>query len=353
MLKDFRQAWPNIYTLPNNFLNLRVARFLLLGDIVAGTIGYMLIEHYSFVDAIYMVIITISTVGYTEVQELSFNGKIFSSIFIVANIGIFAYLLSVFSYYIIQGEFYKKLHHRMIASRLKKLNDHVILCGYGKYGKEISSHFEKHDIPFVVIEVDEKKIETIQKGDNKFLYIQNDATHDEALQAANIGNARALISALGDDTDNLFIVLTARQMNPKLNIISRAKNPRSEQKLLLAGANRVVMPEQIGGFYMATLVTKPDAVEFFSFITNEYQSDIGFEEISYEQVPAHCKNKSIRELNIRRGTGANIIGLKDINQQYIVNPGPETLLRPGSSFIVLGNRQQLDLLESHLKNLPI
>jgi voltage-gated potassium channel len=133
--------------------------------------------------------------------------------------------------------------------------------------------------------------------------------------------------------------------------LSRARDPKSQKKLLLAGANRVIMPEQIGGFYMATLITKPDAVEFFSFITNENQTDVGFEEIIFEEVPDNCKNKSIQELHIRSATGANIIGFKDNNDKYMVNPPPDVVLRAGSSFIVLGSRKQLDALNKYLERL--
>lgn len=348
MRKKTNRTLLDVYTLPNNFLNLRVSLLLLLTDFVLGILGFIWIEGHTLLEAFYMVVITVSTVGYTEVQPLSDVGKLFTSFFIIINIGLFAYVLAVFSYYVIQGQIYKNWHNNMIKKSISKLQDHVILCGYGKYGREIAMHFEKHQIPFVVIDINETKIEDIQRSEQKLLYIHDDATHDEVLQEANIEDARALIAALSDDSDNLFIVMTARQMSSKLRIISRAKDPRSQKKLTLAGADRVVMPEQLGGFYMATLISKPDAVEFFSFITNEYRSDIGFEETTFNDVPDSCKNKSIQELNIRSETGANIIGFKDADNKYWVNPAPDTILRPGSSFIVLGNRQQLDQLKRYL-----
>lgn len=348
MRKNNKGGLLDAYTLPNNFLNLRVSLLLLAVDFCLGILGFMLIEGYNLSEAFYMVVITVSTVGYTEVQPLSQGGKLFASFYIIINVGLFAYFLAVFSYYVIQGQIYKNWHNNMIKRNISKLKDHVILCGYGKYGREIASHFEKHQIPFVIIDIDGEKIEELQKSEQKFLYIHDDATHDEALQEANVKEARALIAALGDDSDNLFIVLTTRQLNPGLRIISRARDPRSQKKLTLAGADRVVMPEQLGGFYMATLISKPDAVEFFSFITNEYRSDIGFEEITFDDVTDNCKNKSIKDLNIRSQTGANIIGFKDADNKYLVNPSPDVILRPGSSFIVLGSRQQLDQLRHYL-----
>ena len=351
MIRKKSKYWPTFYSLPSNFLNVRVALFLLFLDLALGIIGYISIENYDLADAFYMVVITISTVGYTEVQPLSDAGKLFSAFYIIVNVGLFAYFLAVFSYFVIQGKFYKNWHYSMIKKSINRLEDHIIVCGYGKYGQEIISHFEKHNLHFVVIDMNEEIIEDLQASQKKYLYINDDATHDEALLAANINKASALIAALGDDSDNLFVVLTARQLNPSLRIISRAVDPKSQKKMLLAGADRVIMPEQIGGFYMATLITKPDAVEFFSFITNEYQSDIGFDEISFDEVPDNCKNRSIKDLNIRSATGANIIGYKNDQNKYMVNPPPDTILEKGSSFIVLGNRQQLNALREYLENM--
>ncbi len=332
-----------------SLLNLRTALYFLLGDLLVGIAGYMIIEGYSVLDALYMVVITISTVGYMEVHPLSLAGRIFSTIYIPLNIILIAYVLAVFSYYVIQGEIFKKMYTDSIDRQIKKLSNHVIICGYGRYGREVSEHFKNHNIPFIVIDQDHETIEFIQNAEEHILFIEDDATHDEALLKANITSARALISTLPEDSENVFTVLTARQLNPHINIISRAINPKSRKKIELAGADHVIMPDQIGGFYMATLVTKPDAVEFFSFITNKHVSDIGFEEISYEFAPDKCKDLSIRDLTIRKTTGANIIGFKDPLGKYHVNPTPDTRLIPGSSFIVLGNRRQLDELKKFME----
>lgn len=339
-----------IQRVPTNLLSTRLAFVILIGDLLIGIAGFMIIEDYSLPDAFYMTIITVSTVGYTEVEPLSQRGEIFTSIYIMFNIVAFAYLLAVFSYYIIQGEIFKKMHENLVKSRIEKLEKHIILCGYGKYGKEIAHHFFTHKIPFVVIDESEQEIENIQRSEDDILYINDDATHDEALVAAGIERAQAIITTLPDDAENVFTVLTARQLSPTINIISRAKHPKSQKKLTLAGANHVVMPEQIGGFYMATLISKPGAVEFFSFITNEYQSDIGFEEIRYEDLPDACRGKSIRELFFRKHSGANIIGYKSPGGKYMVNPEPSVELTPGGSFIILGDRKQLDALKVYLNS---
>ena len=339
---------PELYSLPNNFLKLRVAFMLVVGEIILGVTGYMQLEGFSLLEAFYMVIITISTVGYTEVQPLSAKGQIFSSALIVLNIGVFAYLLAVFSYYITDGKFFKRLHLSLIGKKITQMENHVIICGYGRYGHEVADHFLHHKIPFVVVEKNKKVVDDIQQSKKKILYVHEDATKDEVLQAAGIAKAKALIVALPDDSENLFIVLTARQLNKNINIISRASEDRSQQKLKLAGANHVIMPEQIGGFYMATLVSKPGATEFFSHITRELESDVEFEELKYENMPASCRGVAIKDLHIRKETGTNIIAHRPPEGIYMVNPHPDTILRPGASFIILGNRNQLNALRKYL-----
>lgn len=341
----------SIYTVPSSFLSIRIAWILFVAELLIGVLGFMLFERYSLLEAFYMTVITVATVGYTEVRPLDWGGQLFVSIFILVNIGTFAYILAAFTYYVVQGEIFKKMHYKLITKEIDRLSNHVILCGYGRYGKEIAAHLQKDQIPFVIIDNDIVEIEAIQKSENRLLYVQDDATHDEALLKAGIKSAQAIISALPDDISNVYTVLTARQLNKNINIVSRVASPKSEKKLRLAGANHVVMPEQIGGFYMAMLISKPGAVDFFSFITNEYQSDIGFEEICYEDAPEFCRNRSIGDLHLRRETGVNIIGFKTPEGKYIINPGPEIMLIPNASFIVLGDHAQLEKLHKMLKRM--
>jgi voltage-gated potassium channel len=329
------------YQVPANFLNLRFALLLFISEVILAVAGYMFIEGYTLGDAFYMVVITISTVGYGEIGELSATGRIFTSILIFVNIGIFAYLLAVFTYYIVEGEIFKLMHQKQIEDRISKLEGHVILCGYGQYGREISTNLAIHDTKYVIIEEDEEKIEAIQQTDNDILYIQGDATVDQVLEQAGIAKARGLIAALGEDSDNLFIVLSARSLNPKLTIVSRAIQPRSQAKLIKAGADHVVMPANIGGFYMAMLMNKPGAVEFFSFITSEYHSDMGFEELHYADLPPGQQGRPISDMKLRSLTGANIIGYRKKGGVYEVNPSPKVILSPSEAFIVLGNKEQL------------
>lgn len=327
--------------LPSGFMSIRIAVASLLFVILLGISGYMSLGNYSFSEAFYMTIITISTVGYGETKPLDTGGQIFTAILILLNVGVFAYVLAVFSYYIVQGEIFRKMFVSMINNQIAELEDHVIVCGYGRYGREVAEHFFAHEQKFVVIEKNPDKIEMMRQSEEHILFVEADATTDEALLAAGIEKAGCFISALPDDAENVFTVLTARQLNSKLNIISRAIDGKSVAKLKLAGANHVITPEQIGGFYMAMLVSKPGAIEFFSFLTSKYEGDIGFEEISFEKLPEHLRNKAIRDLHLRQNSGANIISYRSTGGKYTVNPDPDTVLTPGTSFIVLGDRKQL------------
>ncbi|MEM9920723.1 MAG: potassium channel protein [Bacteroidota bacterium] len=317
-------------------------------EMMLGIFGFVYLEQYSWTEAYYMTVITLSTVGFTEVQPLSSQGQLFASGLILLNIGIFAYILSAITSFVVKGEIFKKMHVNVIAKRIGELDNHIIICGYGRYGKEIAEQFLLHNMNFVVIEKDHEKIVEIQRSPEKILYIEEDATKDEALLNAGIERARALISTLSDDINNVYTVLSARQLNSNINIISRAASPQAGQKLELAGCSQVIMPDQIGAFYMATLISKPGTVEFFSQVTNEFEADIGFEEIRYDQVKPQNQNKSIKELNIRKSTGANIIGYKQRQGLYIINPQPEVILEEGTSFIVLGSVEQLDKLRRQL-----
>ncbi len=337
------------HTLPSGFMSIRIAFVSVFFTVLLGVGGFMILEDYTFVEAFYMTIITISTVGFTEVHPLHTSGQILASVLIMLNIGVFAYALAVFSYYIVQGEIFRKLHIAMINRQISELENHVIVCGFGRYGREITEHFFNHGQEFVVVENNPEKVEKMRNSKKKFLYVEADATSDEALIAAGVKQAGCFVTALPEDADNVFTVLTARQLNPNLNIISRAIKSRSVVKLELAGANHVITPEQIGGFYMAMLVSKPGAIEFFSFLTSKYEGDINFEEIAFEDLPEKYQHKAIKDLHLRQHSGANIIGYRSGEGKYTINPTPDTTLTPGTSFIVLGDGEQLAQMKTYFK----
>ncbi len=337
------------YTVKPQIGSLKLALGLFILEIIIGVVGFMLIEEMDLLKALYMTVITISTVGFGEVAVLSSTGRIFTIILILVNMIIFAYALYVATYHIFEGKLFRKMHTDFIENRINNLKDHIILCGFGRYGREAAHHFLGLNLDFVIVEKDPEVIKLIQESPEKFLYLEGDATDDSILLKARIENAKAIITAMPDDTDNVYTVLTSRQLNPKTHVISRARNHMAGKKLKMAGADQVIIPEQIGGFYMAALVSKPNAVEFFSFISTEYDQDLGLEEMPFAKIPEDLQGKNIHELMIRENSGANIIGVKTPEGRFIINPEPEFVLTPRSSFILLGDTDQLKKLRSYFK----
>lgn len=296
-----------------------------------------------------MSVITISTVGFGEVEPLTPPGRLFISVMIIINIGVVAYALATFSFYVIEGKLFEQMEKKRMQRRVNALKDHTIICGFGRYGREVVRHLIQQKQPFVIIDVSEEKFSLPEFENENLLYVVGDANRDKVLVEAGISRASSLITALNDDSDNLFIVLSAKELNAGLRIVSRAHQARSRQKLHKAGANHVIMPEQIGGFYMATLISKPGAVEFFSYVTNELDSDIGFEEIRYDQLPKRLLGKPLRDLGLRNNSGVNVIGHRLSGGKYDVNPSPDTVMSEGGSFIAVGSQPQILALRNYLK----
>jgi voltage-gated potassium channel len=322
------------------FKRLYYAALLLLTVVCIGVAGYMLIEGYRFFDAFYMTIITIGTVGFMEVQPLSDPGRLFTAFLIITGFGTFAYAITSVTGYVIDGEFRDYYRHLKTLNAIEKLNGHVIICGYGRNGRQAAQVLKKHDKRFVVVE---QKKDEVEKLNHKFshLVLEGDATQDEVLLKAGVERAAALITTLPIDADNVFIVLTARSLNPKLTIISRASDDNSDRKLKTAGANNVIMPDKIGGAHMASLVLKPDVIEFIDYITGQGGPEINLEEITFDNLPEPLRNKTIKDLEIRNKSGANIVGFKKGNGEFVINPSPDTQLIPDGKLFVLGTPEQI------------
>ena len=320
---------------------------LLLLILLVGMSGYMLIEKYSPVDALYMTVITISTVGYGEIHPLSVGGKIFTVVFIITSFGTFAYAIRSITKDILDGDLKLYFKNLRVNSAIDKLDNHVIICGYGRNGRQAAQVLKKHDQRFVVIE-EKKALVSAVNHKYKDLVIDGDATQDEVLMRAGIHRAGALITTLPADADNLFIVLSARVLNPKLTIISRASDDNSDKKLKTAGANNVIMPDRVGGAHMASLVLKPDVMEFLDFITGQGGDNIKLEEITFENLREEFRNRTMRELEIRNKSGANIIGYKTASGEYIVNPSPDTKIIHDAKLFVLGTSDQIVKLKELL-----
>jgi len=323
-----------------------IACILLVLIIVVGMTGFVLIEHLSLFEAWYMTINAISTSGFGEIKQLSYYGKFFTTLLILASFGIVGYVISSVAQYAIEGNFQKYFKNLRVNQKIQKLNDHIIVCGYGRNGRQVAKEFSQFGQDFVLIELNEERIETmIQESD--FLFIHGDATKDNILLSAGIKQAKALITVLPSDADNLFVVLTAREMNPGMTIISRASYTQSEHKLRLAGATNVIMPGKIGGSRMAKLVIQPDVVEFVETVMLQQNA----EDVKLFEISCAClencsiEKRSIRQLRIRSHSGANIIGIKRSDGNYMYNPSPDTTLSCSDKLFALGTLKQIEELQ--------
>ena len=230
-----------------------------------GTIGYMGLSHYSFVDALYMTVITVTTVGFGEIRPFSPEEKVFTIFLILTSITVFGYAVSAFSEYLVSGKLFDHFKHKKVEKQIGKLEGHTIVCGYGRNGKQAILKLRNYNKNFVVIENDKEVINFLDADD--ILNVQGDGTTDEVLISAGIKKASNLITALPSDADNLFVVLSARQLNADCTIISRASKESSYSKLKIAGADNVIMPDKLGGAHMASLVVTPDVLEFVDRLT--------------------------------------------------------------------------------------
>jgi len=327
----------------NPISKLYISLLLLILVLAFGISGFMVIEGFSFLDSAYMTVITVSTVGFMEVHPLSRDGRIFTILLILSNIGIFTYLISQLSILLFDGELRKYVKERHMKQQISKLKGHVILAGYGRTGHEAARIFQHNHTPFVVVEQNLKEEDLLHLPTPYFL--QADATRDEVLKEAGILNASALITTLPDDADNVFVVLTARELNENIQIVSRCVLDSSISKLKRAGASNVIMPDKIGGAHMATLLVKPDLAEFFEILSTKNSADFQVAEMLVSS------KVSIRELDAWQSTGATILGVKKTNGEYILNPSDQCELHAGFRLIAMGGNSQLEKLKLRLNNL--
>ena len=305
--------------------------FILL--ILVGTTGYIIIEGFSFLEALYMTVITIGTVGYLEVHPLSEAGRIFTLIIILINIVAFTFFVTYISRYLLDGELIRQYKKMKMDNEIKLLKGHVIICGFGRNGSECAQVLYQNHIPFVVLE---EKNDLPQ--DLPFIvthFIKGNATKDEVLKEAGIERARAIICTMPVDADNLFTVITSRQLNPGITIISRASQDSSVIKLKVSGATNVLMPDKIGGAHMASLVMIPDVVEMLSLMSTSNTKDFKVDEI------IATRSISLGEIDLWKNCGCTLLGIKEHNS-YILNPSQDYYINKDERLIVMGSEEQIE-----------
>lgn len=308
----------------------------------------MAIEGYTFMEALYMTTIAITTVGFSEVRPLSDSGRLFTIFLLITSWITFAWAIARITQFVITGEINKYFKTRKNMKAITQLNNHVILCGFGRNGQQAARTLKNHNMPFVVIEKEEGSMEKALPFFPELVYLVGDGTDDDLLKKAGIEKAVALITALPVDADNVFIVLSARALNQKLQIISRASEESSYPKLRKAGADNVIMPDKIGGSHMATLVSKPDVIEFMDFLSSEDGESVNMESVPYNQLPPAIKDKSLKIVMEWNKTGVNCLGIKNKEGKFIINPPGETLVTEGCKVIVFGTRSQIAEMKHNL-----
>jgi voltage-gated potassium channel len=324
--------------------------FIILHAIITvGIIGFIVIEKYSFLEALYMTTISVTTAGFQEVRPLSDGGKIFTMFLLITSWASFAFAITRITQFVTSGEINKYFKTRKLMKAIDKLNGHVIICGFGRNGQQASQTLKAHNVPFVVIERDEERMNRISADNPTLIFLMGDATEDEVLKRAGIENAKALITALPEDADNVFIVLSARSMNNNIQIISRASDHSSVPKLRKAGADNIIMPDRIGGTHMATLVSKPDVIEFIDFLSGEEGEPIHIESVAYQHLPEAIKDKSLKDVMNWQKTGVNCIGIKNPEGKFLINPPEDVIIEKGMKVIVLGTKWQIDEMKGNLK----
>jgi voltage-gated potassium channel len=325
------------------------AIIILLVIIVTGVSGYMLIEGDNFINALYMTVITISTVGFGEIHRLSTPGKIFTMVLILSSFGTYAYAISLITTHFVEGQlagFFVGGGRK--KSKVKKMDNHIIICGYGRNGQQAAQELIAHKQSFIIIESSHDVIMHHLSEDYRF--VEGDATNDSVLEKANIKSAKALVTTLPNDADNLYVTLTARSLNKEMIIISRASNESSEKKLKIAGVSNVVMPERVGGAHMATLVANPDIMEFLDKLSIHGAEPTNLEEIICDKITDKPFDISIAEIGIRKKTGANIIGIKTLDGDFILNPSSDIRVNKGTKLFVLGTPMQIESMKKIIKS---
>jgi voltage-gated potassium channel len=310
--------------------------------VVAGTVGYMLIEGWSLFDSLYMTVITITTVGYLEVHEMSPAGRAFTMVLLLGGVFTLFYTATEVIRAIVSGEVTAALGRRRMELSLGGMHDHLVVCGYGRMGRLVCHDFSERGLPFVVIDRRPDLVEVFRLPHG--IALHGDATSDEVLRHAGVDRARALVAVLGSDADNLYIVMSARLLNDRLFIVARGEDERSEQKLIRAGANRAISPYLIGGTRVAQAVLRPNVVDFIELATRTGHLELQIEETRIDP-RSSLAGATIKDSRLRSELGLIIVAIKKLAGKMIFNPPPEAVIEADDILITLGDRKHLDELD--------
>lgn len=322
-----------------DYTKLKISLYLLLATIAFGTGGYVMFEDMSLFEAFYMTLITISTVGFSEVRPLSDIGRAITIIIIILGISLLTYTLGQVARIFVEGELRNILGRRKLEKQIADLKNHYIICGYGRIGAIIASELLEAEIPIVVLEQAPERIASLE-ADN-ILYLQRDATSDDALVEAGIARAIGLITVVNSDANNVFISLSAKELRPDIFILARASDESNVSKLRRSGATKVVCPYQIGGKRMAEIIHKPTVMDFLEQAMVDETLDLQIEEVAISE-SSSIKDASIMGSRLRAKYGVIIVAMKRKCGKMIFNPGPEETFLVGDVLVVIGKKSELN-----------
>jgi len=318
---------------------------VLAAVLVGSSVGYMLLEGFTLLEALYMVVITLSTVGYGEVRELSTGGRILTIGLIVGGVGTVGFAVGRLLDFMVERRVGGSARRRKMQKILSELRDHFIICGFGRVGHQVAEEFQEHGVPFAVIDNNPEFIEELELS--KIPHVAGEAADDEILEAAGIKRAKTLVAAVDSDAENVFITLTARVLNPSLFIVARASEPETETKLRKAGANRVVSPYVIGGRRMAAMSLKPATIEFLDTMTRPGEMMLCIEELKVGK-NSPVAGKTLMDSQIRQKAGAMVLAVRYRDGTFEFNPSADYEIQVGDWLIVLGTKGQCSLLEGFI-----